>query len=329
MVVNNPDTIKNFILENNICVVTNSWCAPGSTFLASIKSYINYVPIHNFWIVPGYMQKTHSIEQKEPYYGERAFFHIVMNIMIEQYPFDWIIYIDDDCFIKDFGLLIEEFKKFQTSGCCLAGVQDGTVMCHRNHSLILVNTFLSFWNIKEIKLKMRAFLETRNDLLEHHDEIFTYFKKIVNPELLKQMQENAEKSTAAITEYRKQNYKVDVPYSEIVKDDPNNPIEPHQVPYSTDDETAVKNAEPYYLIEEVMVHITGMPIYYLFGTDYYNPDPDNDIDNSGLTSVVLTSDEKHDIIAYHTWFSRLYTKWPKSQRVLDNTKRINTVIKNI
>jgi hypothetical protein len=221
--------------------------------------------------------------------------------------------------------LIEEFKKFMNSGKCLAGVQDGTVICHRNHSQIFVNAFISFWNIKN--LKINKFLEERNKLANF---TFNYeeFKKDINPELYQQLQSNAKESTIRIKEYRDNTYKKEVPYASIVRNDPNNPVEPHQIPYSTDDNRAKSNAEPYYATEQALVLATGKPIYYMFGTDLYDPTEKTEMDNTGLTSVVMTCAEQIPF-AYHTWFSRMYTKWPKSPVQLSHTKKINSIIKNI
>ena len=123
------------------------------------------------------------------------------------------------------------------------------------------------------------------------------------------------------------------PYCEIVRNDPNNPIEPHQTPYSFDDETEEKNFEPYYVLEQALIILTGNPIYYLFSTDLYN---EKEIKNgetydlSGLSSAVYNNIEtvkEHKLIAVHTWYSRAYTKWPTMPIQLSQTKRINTIIK--
>ena len=178
------EQIQDFIYNNKICVVTNSKCMPGTTFLASMRTYLDYVPTHNFMVIPGYNTKNHT-----PYYGEEAFSYMIVTLYEKK--FDYAIYIDDDCFISNMSALIEEFKKFMNSGKCLAGVQDGTVICHRNHSQIFVNTFISFWNIKN--LKINKFLEERNKLVNF---TFNYeeFKHDINPELYQELKSNAKES---------------------------------------------------------------------------------------------------------------------------------------
>ena len=78
-----------------------------------------------------------------------------------------------------------------------------------------------------------------------------------------------------------------------------------------------------------MVLLTNKPIYYLCSMDLYDPENKLNIDNSGLTSQVLTSDKEHTLICYHTWFSRGYTIFPALDEEIEHTQRINTVIKYI
>jgi hypothetical protein len=77
----------------------------------------------------------------------------MLNYFLSNKNFDYVIYIDEDCFITDFYSLVNEFMNFTESGCVLAGPQDGGVFCHRNHSRLMINTFLSFWNIKLLRDK--------------------------------------------------------------------------------------------------------------------------------------------------------------------------------
>ena len=68
----------------------------------------------------------------------------------------------------------------------------------------------------------------------------------------------------------------------------------------------------------------------MFGTDLYNDayvEVGEKFDLSGLTSAILSYKEPHKLIAVHTWYSRAYTKWPTLPIQLEQTKRINTIIK--
>jgi len=312
--------------------VTNSMAMPSNLLLPSLKTYIDYIPIHNFWIINGY-------RNNEPFYGLNAFIEM-LAYMLNNNNFDYVIYLDEDCFITDFKFLIDEFKKFKTSNCCLAGSQDGGVFCHRNHSKIMVNTFLSFWNIKMLRQKNITIDNIITYIKEKIKEtnIYKLFKtnlQIKNNELYNFINSRSDKMIKQITEFREflnPNIK-ESPYCEIVKDDSTNVIEPHQTPYSFDDDTATANFEPYYVLEQALIMLTQTPIYYMFATDLYNETEiklGETYDLSGLTSAVYTNVEnikEHQLIAVHTWYSRAYTKWPRLQMQLDQTKRINSIIR--
>ena len=136
---------KVWLANNKVCFVTNSIGMPSSLFIASLKTYIDYIPIQNFWMIPG-------IRDNAPFYGLNAFVYM-LDYMLQANRYDYVIYIDEDCFIADFNELIDEFKEFVNGEYCLAGSPDGGVMCHRNHSKMMINTFLSFWNIKLLREK--------------------------------------------------------------------------------------------------------------------------------------------------------------------------------
>jgi len=45
----------------------------------------------------------------------------------------------------------------------MSGIPDGGILCHRNHSRLMVNTFLSFWNIKLLRDKQVKI----NDIIDY------------------------------------------------------------------------------------------------------------------------------------------------------------------
>ena len=149
---------EQYIIDNKICFVTNSRCTYGTAFLASLQTYVNLIPFQNFWLIPGYNPEKN---ENTLFYGYRVFLKMLLTLTKNNY-YDYVIYIDDDCFINDFDALLKEFEKFKNSDCCLAGTQDGEVLCHRNHSKIFVNTFLSFWNIKMLKNKVNDIINYIN-----------------------------------------------------------------------------------------------------------------------------------------------------------------------
>lgn len=328
--------IKNWLTENKVLIVTNSRCIPGTTFVASLKSYLSYVPIHNFTIIRG------SGEDNIPFYGVNVFLTILQKIYKDVVfkNFDYMIYIDDDCFITDFKSLLEEFNKFiKDDSYCLAGTQDGGVICHRNHASYMINTFLSFWNLKLLRKKssnreLVNVIQTLQPNLTDSSQTYMHFLnkiKSEKPTLFETIKNNAQRSIEEISDYRQKHFKNDeVPYCNIVRNDPNNSIEPHQIPYSFTDDIEQKNFEPYYLIEQSVVLLTEKPIMYFFATDYYDENKsDDETDNSGLSSAVYTSDSSHKLIAVHTWFSRAYLRWPLTEIQLNHTRRILKVINEL
>ena len=88
------EEIKSYIYNNKICVVTNSISLPSTLLLPSLKTYIEYLPIQNFWIIPGFLQNKLC-------YGLSAFLYMI-QYMLQFNNFDYVIYLDEDVFIKDF-----------------------------------------------------------------------------------------------------------------------------------------------------------------------------------------------------------------------------------
>lgn len=325
---------KMWLSTNKVCFVTNSIALPSSLLITSLKTYIEYIPIQNFWLIPG-------IKDNKPFYGLNAFVQM-LEYMLSNTHFDYVIYIDEDCFINDFPTLIDEFKLFVKSKSCIGGLQDGGALCHRNHSKLMINTFLSFWNIKLLrdkKISIQHIIDYINSHIKQGQEhLFSNFLndlKTNNVNLYNFLFKNANKLLDDIKQYRLSHFNKDgeTPYANIVKNDQNNKIEQFQEPYTFDDETAEENFEPYYILEQALVYLTNSPIYYLFGTDLYEDEttiPDNLKHFNGLTSAIYHSkkiNNDYKLICVHTWFSRAYTKWPSMQLQLDHTKRINTIIK--
>lgn len=328
--MNNIRAIKTYLSNNKVCFVTNSLCLPSSLLISSLKTYIEYIPIQNFWVING-------IKNNEPFYGIQTFIEM-LNYMLSTDHFDYVIYLDDDCFINDMDALIEEFKRFKSSNCCIAGAQDGGVFCHRNHSKRLINTFLSFWNISLLRSKNITFnniLDYITKNIKQNDFFNVFFNnlKTNNEKLFNFIESQSNLMVSNIKEYREKTCSLpnhETPYCKIVKNDPTNKIEQYQTPYTYDDNKAISNFEPYYIVEQALIELSGTPIYYLFGTDLYHDNyvkNNEQFDLSGLTSSILTITDEHRLIAVHTWYSRAYTKWPTVKMQLDQTKRINTIIK--
>lgn len=319
--------IKTWITNKKVLFVTNSNLMPGTMYLASLKTYIDYVPMHNMHIVSG-------LQSPEPFYGIKVFYKLAHQIFVNDVfkKFDYIIYIDEDAFVVDFMKLMNIFYDFcKDDAYSVAGIQDGGVVCHRNHSKLFVNTFVSFWNVKKMRelTNLDELINFINVLLSDKMNTYKTFIDIMNenePELLSKMNELADRQIDKVKKFRKENFNEygEVPYCETVRNDPSNPIEPHQIPYSFKDGEETYNFEPYYVVEQAFVWLTKLPIYYMFASDLYNKD-ETECDNSGLTSAIYEDDTSEPVVV-HTWFSRGYTKFPKNEIELYHTNRINSVI---
>lgn len=323
--------IKEWIVQKKILFVTNSLCQPGTHFLSALRTWIDYIPVHNFTLIYG-------LKNNKLYYGADVFNEIVVRTLsVGPYSkYDYVCYIDDDCYITDFEALIKMLWQFIYDDCwCIAGPQDGGVFCHRNHSGMMINTFLSFWNLKAIREAgtLEEFITLRNRINANKGAEYKTFLDIINeknPELLAQMTTISNEHLTEMQLRRQQRLPGgESPYSAIVRNDPTNLVEPHQTPYSCKDEAG--NFEPYYLIEQALVLFTGKTIMYFDACDYMNRNPeisDDDVDNSGLSSAIYyySQDFEDRLIAVHTWFSRMYTKWPSNNVQLEHTKRINKII---
>ena len=318
---------KDWLSENNVLFVTNTPAMPGSVFVSSLRTYIDYIPVHNFHIIPG-------IVNNKPFYGLDAYLDLVAKCISDSHfkKFDYVIYIDEDAFITDFNLMMDDFLRFKDGNYCLGGPQDGAVICHRNHQHMMINTFISFWNMK--LLRESATPESIKNMLNRiigsklrmpFDSFDNLLKQ--NQNLYYEVKNSADENVELIKSYRSSVFhNGESPYCKVVRNDPSNPVEPHQIPYTSSYGKEFTNYEPYYLVEQIFILLTQRPIYYMFATDYYNPElPDDKTDNSGLTSAVYDRDTK-EMYCVHTWFSRGYSKWPQNKLMLQHTNRINKVI---
>ena len=64
--------------------------------------------------------------------------------------YDYVLYVDADCFIWSLDNLMRKFEQFVDGDYIVGGVPDGGVFCHRNANRFCINPFLAFFNIKRI-----------------------------------------------------------------------------------------------------------------------------------------------------------------------------------
>lgn len=94
------------------------------------------------------------VSGKNGMYGFEAINHVILNK--ELYNFDWMVYVDEDCFITDLKAL-EDLIQYQTNNdYSCSGVPDGGVISHRFHNPIAINPFFMVMNVGEIREKYDA-----------------------------------------------------------------------------------------------------------------------------------------------------------------------------
>ena len=69
---------------------------------------------------------------------------------------DWIINVDEDCFITDVKAMLELLNYQIDNNIHCSGVPDGGVISHRFHNPISINLFFSVMNIGEIRKKYNS-----------------------------------------------------------------------------------------------------------------------------------------------------------------------------
>ena len=68
-----------------------------------------------------------------------------------RYNFDWMIYIDEDCFITDPKLMIDTLNYMIENEYDCCGMPDGGVISHRFHNPVSINLFFIIINLKKIR----------------------------------------------------------------------------------------------------------------------------------------------------------------------------------
>lgn len=312
---------ERFKNDFNGAFATNSVSEVNSLIWKSLPLWVDYTD-DNLLFIPG------RINNNQPFYGLNAFVYMIDAAIKRGY--DYIIYFDEDAFLVPGSekQLEELFNDFVKSDCVIAGCPDGGSFCHRTHNNLLINTFFSFWNIKALKTRgnpVTVFLESINN-----NPSFAKFKSSVDPQLLLSMNIASKEALKFSKEKNKELSSVypkkEFPYCDIVRNDPNNFSEPHQVPYSCRED----DFEPYYILLEFLIKYTNKGIYYFKCSDYNDGSP-VDVNNinemDGITSAVYDVTGKK-LIMLHTWFSRDYTR-PLGSRHRDRIRNVCEYVKSL
>lgn len=86
--------------------------------------------------------------------GSNKFYTINFLLhLIEKYEYDWVILIDEDCFITNIDAMLDLLNHQIKNNIDFSGPPDGGVITHRFHNPVSINTFFTILNLKKIKSK--------------------------------------------------------------------------------------------------------------------------------------------------------------------------------
>lgn len=76
--------------------------------------------------------------------------------LLFEYPVDWIINIDEDCFVFDNARIDRLLRYMDENGYDYCGVPDGGACIHRFHNPLVTNPFFNIFNVARIRPRFRA-----------------------------------------------------------------------------------------------------------------------------------------------------------------------------
>ncbi len=219
-------------------------------------------------------------------------YHILVN------DYDWVINIDEDCFVFDEYELLMLLNYMKNNNYDYCGIPDGGVCIHRFHNPLVMNPFFNIFNVKKIREKIKNV--DKNVLMKYNNKNQNkLLKKLENkncspmnlmksPEFVKNNIKYIKKSLEMSPSLRKYH--------------PLEDLKENGYGYKFD------NFEPFNGLFLSLIERNCNPLY-LNSKEY---------EQDGLSTIVKSHREKE--ICIHTWFSRLYGK----NKV---RKRINKAIK--
>jgi hypothetical protein len=95
-----------------------------------------------------------NISGKSGMYGLQFLEHAIKTLT----DVDWMIYIDEDCFITNKGAMLELLFYQIRNNIGFSGMPDGGVITHRFHNPVGINLFFSIINLKRVR---EEFLKTK------------------------------------------------------------------------------------------------------------------------------------------------------------------------
>jgi hypothetical protein len=94
--------------------------------------------------------------------------------LLFEFPVDWIINYDEDCFIFDNSRLENLFEYMKNNDYDFCGIPDGGVCVHRFHNPLVPNPFFNIFNVAKIRPKFRAAESVYINQCRHSSELEKY-----------------------------------------------------------------------------------------------------------------------------------------------------------
>lgn len=282
------DEIRDDLKSKRVLFATNGDYEEFNPLKLSIRTYCDIVSDGNIMV----LKSEHG-----KWCGKNAFLKIFDYA--SENGFEYLIYIDADCFITSCENLFSLFENFRKSGCILSGPPDGGLFCHRNFNRFAINPFLMFVDIKKIVKNFR-----------NEEGVWKFDEKIKNysyeslcekvGDISKNSNSDVISAYAAYRENRKNCFKV--PHADVISSPHNN----HEAFYGNGQNpwscSKNMNFESYYDIF-LRIHDGENDILFMNGRDY-----PCEADESGITSAIYCNSDIVDdgnLVCLHTWFTRL------------------------
>jgi len=92
--------------------------------------------------------KKYVIDGRNGMHGIHSIYYIFQKFSNKN--IDWLILVDEDVIFKNSNMVYSIIQKMEDEDISVCGVRDGGVIKHRNYNPIIVNTFFTIINFKEI-----------------------------------------------------------------------------------------------------------------------------------------------------------------------------------
>ncbi|WP_418992859.1 hypothetical protein [Alistipes sp.] len=130
--------VARYFREKRVGLFTNSAQAELLAMSTSL-----YREICRPIVIPGRTSKGKS------FYGYACFDRMLRSRLV-RCRFDYLVYVDEDCFLADAEALLGVVKHFVENDYGFCGMPDGGVCRVRRHNPVAINPFFSIFNLRQI-----------------------------------------------------------------------------------------------------------------------------------------------------------------------------------